>query len=465
MRTATVFNFLLEANLMASAAILLMIVFRKFLRKPLGNRMIYFLWLLIAIRLLFPFAFSNPYINEFRPYYLNDEAIRPIAGQIRVRISDAIDAFSSRSSWSLNTPFYQTVDNIRNGLYHGTLSILLFRIYLFGAGAVLVFFAAANIRFRRRMKRNRIEPISGKLEEQYLAACAQRKVKPIPVWLTDPLPSACLVGVFRPYIAMPLTVAPENAAYILAHEICHYKGRDHWLGILRLLCCTVHWFNPLVWIAARMSRTDGELACDSRVVSKLPKTERMGYTNTLVTAASRRYAPGVGVLATGMTMTGRKLQSRVRSILNFERAVKWLAVTAVLLAAMLLAASFFTAEGDIDATPYLRQVTGDISIHATRYADEKYATFTDMPASDSISLPEALDVAMQTIHDEFGAEIEDLSRYTVNVDYYGSNVDNRYMDSVWMFNIIDSENPDGSYIIAVRASDGRIMDISGLGHG
>ena len=88
MRSAVVFNFLLEANLMASAAIVLMIAFRKFLRKPLGNRMIYFLWLLIAIRLICPIALNNPWINEFRPGMVNDQAIRPIAGQIKVRLDD-----------------------------------------------------------------------------------------------------------------------------------------------------------------------------------------------------------------------------------------------------------------------------------------------------------------------------------------------------------------------------------------
>lgn len=465
MRTATVFNFLLEANLMASAAILLMILFRKFLRKPLGNRLLYGLWLLIAVRLLFPLAFSNPYINAFRPFYLSDDAIRPIAGQIKVRISDIAESFLYGSGTNRNSLFYQGMEGIRSGLYHGTLSALLFRVYLWGAGAVLLFFAAVNIRFRRRMKVNRIEPISGTLKEQYLAVCAQRKVKPIPVWLTDPLPSACLVGVLKPYIALPLTVAPENAVYILTHETCHYQGKDHWLGILRPLCCVVHWFNPLVLVAAYMSRTDGELACDSRVVGKLPPEERIGYTNTLVTAASRRYAPGVGVLATGMTMTGRKLQSRVRSILNFEHAVKWLAVSAILLAVTLFAASFFTAEGDINAAPYLQQISGFASIKATRLEDQKLNTFTDMPAPDSISLQEALDIAMQTIRDEFGAEIEDLSRYSVFADYYGSNTQNRYMDSVWMFNIVDNENRDGAYVVAVRASDGRIMDLVGLGHG
>ena len=465
MRTATVFNFLLEANLMASVAILLMILFRKFLRKPLGNRVIYFLWLLIAVRLLFPFAFANPYINEFRPYYLTDEAIRPIAGQIKVRISDLAESIAYGARKNTDSLLYQSAASIENGLFRGTLSALLMKIYIWGAGAVLVYFGVSNLRYRRKMKTNRIELISGKLQEQYLEVCKARNVKPIPVWFSDPLPSACLVGVLRPYIALPLTAAPQEAIHVLTHELCHYQGKDHWFSALRLLCCTVHWFNPLVWIAAFMSRTDGELACDSRVVKNLTPEDRLSYTNTLVLAASRRYAPGVGVLATGMTMTGRKLQSRVRSILNFEHAVKWLAVTAVLLAVMLLATSFFTAEGNISAAPYLSQVTGYDSLIAQRFVDQKENIFTDRPATDGLTLQEALDVAMQTIHDEFGADIDDLSRYSIAVDYYGSNTRNRYMDSVWMINIVDAQNQNGSYIIAVRASDGRIMDISGLGHG
>lgn len=52
MRTATVYNFLLEANIMASIAIVLMVFVRKFFRKQLGNRSIRYAWLLVAARLL-----------------------------------------------------------------------------------------------------------------------------------------------------------------------------------------------------------------------------------------------------------------------------------------------------------------------------------------------------------------------------------------------------------------------------
>jgi beta-lactamase regulating signal transducer with metallopeptidase domain len=344
MRTATIYNFLLEANLMASAAILLMILIRKLLRRPLGNRLIYALWLLIAIRLLCPLALANPAINEIRPFYLIDQGIRPIAGQLKIRFEDAVDSFRRLVRSNEASILYTGASDISDGIYYGTFSKLLMRVYLLGAGAVALFFAFINVRFRRKMRANRIEEISGKLREQYLEVCKARRVKPIPVWFADPLPSACLVGVFRPYIALPLTAAPQEAVHVLTHEICHYQGKDHWFSVLRLLCCAIHWFNPLVWLAAYMSRTDGELSCDSRVVRPLSKEDRLNYTNTLVLAASKRYVPGVGVLATGMTMTGKKLQNRVRNILNYERAVKWLMITVAALACTAFAAAFFTAE-------------------------------------------------------------------------------------------------------------------------
>ena len=216
MRTATIYNFLLEANVMAGAAILLMIVIRKFLRKPLGNRLIYCLWLLIAFRLLCPLAFSNPYINEFRPYFLDDLAIRPIAGQIKIRFQDAIDALSHITRSNKESLIYQSAESVVDGMYYGTFSETVMRLYLYGAGIVALLFGFSNIRFHRKIKANRIEEISGKLRQQYLDVCKERNVKPIPVWFVDPLPSACLVGVVRPYIALPLTAAPQEAV-VCAH--------------------------------------------------------------------------------------------------------------------------------------------------------------------------------------------------------------------------------------------------------
>ena len=344
MRTALIYNFLIEANIMASIAIVLMMALRKFLRRQVGNSAMCFGWLLVAARLLLPVTLPNPWIAFIRSPFAQDAAIRPIAGQVKVRVQDALNDLA-QSLWSANRiPLGNRVEDLAIGIEYATVSISLAQVYLLGVAAVLLWFAFSNVRFRWYLRSGRIEEISGKLKEQYEALCAERKVKPVPVYFTDPLPSACLVGVFRPYIALPLTAKPQEAIQVLTHEVCHIKNHDPLWNVLRLLCCAVHWFNPLVWIAASMSRTDTELRCDDRVIAPMEQEERQAYANVLLLASSRRNAPGLLVMATGMTMTGKRLKTRVLTILQSGKRLTWLSVGFMVLSSMLLLGAFATAE-------------------------------------------------------------------------------------------------------------------------
>ena len=356
MRTALLYNFLIEANIMASIAILLMAALRKLLRRPLGNTALCFGWLLIAARLLLPLSLPNPLINAIRSPFAMDAAIRPIAGQVKVRLSDAVTDLAlnlwNRPGGAMRA-LSSRVFALEASLDNASLSIRLAHLYVLGVLAVIVWYAVSNARFRHRLRAGRIEPISGRLLEQYRALCAARGVKPVPVCFTDPLPSACLVGVFRPYIALPLTAVPQDVIHVLTHEVCHLKNRDPWWGLLRLACCALHWFNPLVWMAAAMSRTDSELRCDDRVTAPMNRKERQAYANVLVLAAARRNAPGLGVLATGMTMTSRRLRTRVTSVLRGGKPLRALAVAFALTASVCLFGAFAT--GEMRVRPRLKQ--------------------------------------------------------------------------------------------------------------
>lgn len=344
MRTALIYNFLIEANIMASIAILLMMLLRKSLRRQLGNTALCFGWLLVAIRLLLPLSLPNPLINAIRSPFAMDAAIRPIAGQVKVRFTDVLSGIGYRLWNSQRVAAGNRVLQLAWEMENAALPIALARAYLVGVAAVVAWFGLSNVRFRLRLRAGRIEPISGRLLEQYQELCYQRGVKPVPVYFTDPLPSACLVGVFKPYIALPLTASPQDAIHVLTHEVCHLKNRDPLWGLLRLACCALHWFNPLVWIAAAMSRTDGELRCDDRVVAPMEYEERQAYANVLVLAAARRNAPGLGVLATGMTMSGKRLKTRVVTILQEKTTWRGLSVAFMLLAGMCLVGAFATGE-------------------------------------------------------------------------------------------------------------------------
>lgn len=344
MRSAFVYNFLIEANIMASIAIILMIPLRKFFRKQLGNSAICFGWLLVAIRLLCPLSLVNPLIHTIRSPFAADTAIRPIAGQIKVRISDALGDLSSLFWRADNQSAYEVTNRLQVGMENASTSITLAKVWLAGVLLIVAWFLFCNIRFRMRLRADRIEPITGELKDQFDELCRQRKIRPVPVYFTDPLPSACLVGVFRPYIALPLSAAPQDVIHVLTHEICHIKNRDHLWGILRLLCCAIHWFNPLVWIAASMSRTDSELRCDDRVTQPMNQEERKSYASVLVLAAARRNAPGLGVLATGMTMTGKRLKTRVATVMQNRKPLRWLTISFAILSSMCLIGAFATSE-------------------------------------------------------------------------------------------------------------------------
>ena len=63
--------------------------------------------------------------------------------------------------------------------------------------------------------------------------------------------------------------------YILAHENTHYRHGDNLWVVVRAACVCLHWYNPLVWLAACLSRQDGELACDERALEILGEEERI----------------------------------------------------------------------------------------------------------------------------------------------------------------------------------------------
>ena len=344
MRTAILYNFLIEANIMASIAIVLMMVLRKFLRRTLSNSCICFGWVLIAVRLLLPLSFANPIIYTIRSPFAPDAAIRPIAGQILVRTTDMVQIAHYAFERAGSSAGVEATKQILYSFSGGTIGMRLMSIYLLGAALIVGWFIFCNVRFHLKLRAGRIEPISGKLLEEYQALCRERNVKPVPVYYTDPLPSACLVGVFRPCIVLPLTAAPKDVINVLTHEICHLKNRDHLWALLRIVCCALHWFNPLVWLAANMSRTDTELRCDDRVVAPMDQEQKQAYANILVLASSRRNAPGVAVLATGMTMTGKRLKTRVMTVLQGARPMRWLSILFMVIASMCLVGAFATSE-------------------------------------------------------------------------------------------------------------------------
>ena len=380
-RTMAVFNYLLEAALFGGLMILLMLLVRRLLRGKLGSGVIYAAWLLVAVRLLLPIALPNPAMNELRPTYSQDAEARPVADQIRVRFQDAALSLGGAMMEQSHADSAQEPGAVASagrmvqnlGLYtaYGWTGKWFLLMYLAGAAGVCGWMLWRNAAFLRRLKRARVGELPEAQRAAYLEVCARLGMKPLPVYLVDPLPGACLAGVIRPWIALPLSMRAEDIPLALMHELCHQQARDNLWALLRNLCCAVQWFNPLVWLGARACRTDCELACDDRVTRHLDGEGRQAYARLLVNTAARRCTPGLVVASTGMTVSGRRLKQRIAGILHSPRVRRWACGVFALVCAAALLMAFATRETSVpgvDAAPvYQQQLPDTLALAEDRY--------------------------------------------------------------------------------------------------
>ena len=254
MRSMTVYNYLLEAGVFGSVLILLVVALRMTLRRQLGSRVIYASWALAALRLLLPPSIPNPFMDEFRPGLSVDVAARPVADQFRQRLIDAGEHVAALLPG----------ENMISKLTQSTMSGSSGRWFLLAWAAAAVLIAAwllcRSAAFTRRARRNRVRMLDEEEQRMYEEICRRCRVRPIPVYYVDRLPASCLAGIFRPFIGIPMDTSPAHLRLMLAHQLCHWKARDPWWGVARCLCCAIHWFNPLVWMAAWLSYRDSEMA-------------------------------------------------------------------------------------------------------------------------------------------------------------------------------------------------------------
>lgn len=205
-------------------------------------------------------------------------------------------------------------------------------LWLAGTAATGAAFALSNLRFARRLRRARV-PLEG-------ADC------PLPVYLADDLPSPCLFGLLRPAVYLTSAAASDPAMlrHVLAHEVTHFRHRDHLWNALRGLALAVHWWDPLVWLAAALSRRDCELACDEGALKRLGDGERIAYGRTLLALITVKPRPG-DLLRCSTTMTGGQKSVFDRMSRIAKAPKRWLgaAVLTVALAALACVCAFGSA--------------------------------------------------------------------------------------------------------------------------
>ncbi|WP_295583989.1 M56 family metallopeptidase [uncultured Oscillibacter sp.] len=336
----------------SSVLILVLIALRYLLRGRISPRVQYALWLLVAVRLLVPISLPGTglsVLNILTPetgdtaVYVSSHGVTtsapaPETGTLGDgRAMDIYyDDFGIRHFYPVGEAppagtEYTTVpaEQIFN------LGNLLRTVWLCGAMAMAAWFLAVNLSVSARARKG--------------ARRMETTESPVPVYVSETVPSPCLLGLVRQriYVTPACTVDPAGLRHVLAHELTHRRQGDPWWSLVRAACLCFYWFDPLVWWAAALSRRDCELSCDAGAIRRLGEPERIAYGQTLVGLVAAGVSPG-SLLQTATTMRSGKsgLKERVALIAKKPRMLAVTALCLVTVVAIAAAATFTGARPD-----------------------------------------------------------------------------------------------------------------------
>lgn len=350
---------IVNMSISASWLVLAVLALRLVLKKA-PKWSIVTLWGIVAVRLLFPFSIESalsliPSAQTIAPEIMTDSAPTIYSG---------IPAINNTVNPIISQTFAPATENSVN-----PLEVLIPALAVaWVLGAILIFTYTAISAITLRIKIGTSVRLSGN------------------VYQSEYVKSPFVMGIFMPKIYVPFNMSGEAAELIIAHEQSHLRRKDHWWKPLGFLLLTVHWFNPLMWIAYAALCKDIELACDERVIKGFDNEKRADYSKTLLEYSVNRGAVTACPLAFGEV----GVRARIKSVLNYKKPAFWL-VIASLIICIGVGVCFLTDPIKPNDTPSGTPIGAENSVDKTETPVSNEASKT--PAKDQThSLPPLKDV-------------------------------------------------------------------------
>lgn len=187
-----------------------------------------------------------------------------------------------------------------------------------GIAAMLLRVGVGALRARRIARRGMVADRAGPHAETAWRALDGRGASPRVV-VSGEVDAPIVVGAIAPTVVVPyaaLAWSAERWRIVLLHEFAHVRRRDGVANLVAQLACSLHWVDPLAWLAARRLREERELAADDAVLRGGARAST--YAEHLVAIATGA-AHGTPAAALAMAEP-RRFEARVAALLDGDRS-------------------------------------------------------------------------------------------------------------------------------------------------
>lgn len=275
---------ILEITLSMSMVIVAVLFLSPVIEKRYSARWRYFVWLIIAIRLVIPFNVTLPEapINVHTPMAnvyvgINSNTTEFPQVDVKEEMPRPNDDISEENSVVLqestnNKNKVPLIDIVENIWMAGAILFIGYHLLNYGL-------------FRKAINKDAtvidIE-MTKALQKEMNIECLPRIIT------SENVLSPMLIGFIKPLVILPhITYSEQELNIILKHELMHYKRHDLWYKLLLIIANGMHWFNPIVYIMVKKANRDLEHACDDDVVKNEELEYRKDYSRIILESMER----------------------------------------------------------------------------------------------------------------------------------------------------------------------------------
>lgn len=315
---------LLWHSLAMSAIVLAYSAVAKGMRRRYAAKWLYLAGVIVLIGFLIPFRPVVTVPTRQMPAFLQDAAVEAAAGQQAAQAGAGTTRQAPRGfPWRLAGIAWAS-----------------------GMIATLLFHGIRHARFAGAVRRWCVTVQDARLLAQFEEAKRSLGIEGHDIGFAR---CACIHSPMLLRLGRPTVVLPEGGhvpydlRFILLHELVHYKRRDLLVRLLMLLTIAIHWFNPAVYLLARLVTAQCEIACDEAVVRNQDMEGRHQYAMTIISVA-RCHARGYTLLTTYFYGGKNTMKKRINSVYEPAKTKTGALLMAVLLMLTVLAGTSIAAD-------------------------------------------------------------------------------------------------------------------------
>lgn len=299
---------MLRDILTVSALIVVVLLVRTVFKNRVPKRMIYCLWLVVLLKLCLPGTlFSLPVLPaaegtapvqtvQTTPVVSTASTI-PAPSTTTVQPTAPVQTTTQPETKPETQPMTPAVQEPERPAAKPLTAAQILKIVWFSGSALLgLWLFGTWLTFTIRLHK----------DKKFLGKRGKTNI-----YVSKRIKSPCLAGLIPAVYLTEDVLRNDTTELIVRHELTHLRHLDFLWSFCRTLAVIVYWWNPLIWLAAIISKRDAELACDEAVAAGLQPGQRIAYARAILAQAPRKKA--------ALSLAGPPVKERILFLTQRQR--------------------------------------------------------------------------------------------------------------------------------------------------